>query len=216
MTYAGFWRRFAAVMIDALITFIPGYLFSKVIPYGGEFLAIILYYPAFESSSIQATPGKYIMGMKVVRENGQSLTYWRALARQVLKFVSGVVFFIGYIMQAFTAKRQALHDIFVGSLVVNHVYAQSPDWVGAWMKSMRYVLRVDDTAPVAAPIDVTTATMASTSSSQAPVAPAATVDAQAHNAEALMSIEKLHELYKQGAISEDEYQSKKSELLKQV
>ncbi|MEH2462295.1 RDD family protein [Nostoc sp.] len=35
------------------------------------------------------------------------------------KIISGLILLIGYIMAAFTEKKQALHDIIAGTLVVN-------------------------------------------------------------------------------------------------
>lgn len=42
---------------------------------------LLFYFPIFESSSLQATPGKLIMSLKVVQANGQSLTHMQAIYR---------------------------------------------------------------------------------------------------------------------------------------
>lgn len=76
------------------------------------------YYAYFESSYRQATPGKRILKLKVVDINGAELGLFTALLRNFGKVVSQALFLIGYVMAAFTPKKQALHDIFARTLVV--------------------------------------------------------------------------------------------------
>ncbi len=78
----------------------------------------IIYGAAFESSKHQATLGKMAMGIKVTDTNGGRLTFVKALLRAIGKIISGMLIFIGYIMAAFTEKKQALHDMIASSLVV--------------------------------------------------------------------------------------------------
>ena len=214
MVYAGFWKRFLAVLLDFAFLILPMIALSWVMPYAGSVILALFYYPVFESSPLQATPGKFYMGLKVLGENGQTLSFGRAVARFFLKYVSSVLLMIGYIIQVFTAKRQTLHDIIVNSVVINHVYTESPDWIQIWLKQMRYVLRVDETAP-AQPAQTYHATDASTTVQNAEFKTVNQTTA-GQNQDAVQAIEKLFELYKGGALTEDEFQAKKSELLKQV
>jgi len=78
----------------------------------------IIYGAALESSKHQATLGKLAMGIKVTDTNGGRLTFVKALLRAIGKIISGMIIFIGYIMAAFTEKKQGLHDMIAGSLVV--------------------------------------------------------------------------------------------------
>jgi len=78
-----------------------------------------IYYAGFESSSFKATPGKLVLGMEVTDLNGQRISFLRATGRYFAKIISGLILFIGFIMAAFTEKKQALHDIIAGCLVVN-------------------------------------------------------------------------------------------------
>ena len=80
------------------------------------------YYPLLESSSWQATIGKRLMGLRVVDESGARISFLRALARYLSKILSAV-FLIGYIMAAFTSKKQALHDLIAGTLVIKQAPA---------------------------------------------------------------------------------------------
>lgn len=78
-----------------------------------------LYYAIFESSAWQATPGKKALGLFVTDLNGNRISFARASGRFFAKIISGLIpFAIGYIMAGFTAKKQALHDIIAGCLVL--------------------------------------------------------------------------------------------------
>jgi len=82
-------------------------------------LATWLYYAIFESSTWQATPGKKALGLFVTDINGDRISFARASGRFFAKMISGLIpFAIGYIMAGFTAKKQALHDIIAGCLVL--------------------------------------------------------------------------------------------------
>ena len=47
MIYAGFWRRFAAMLIDSLILLFPSLVLNLIIPYVGSFALYCLYKPVF-------------------------------------------------------------------------------------------------------------------------------------------------------------------------
>ena len=78
-----------------------------------------LYYAYFESSDWQATPGKRVMSIYVTDTEGQRLTFLHATGRFFAKIVTGLVpFGIGYMLAGFTERKQALHDMIAGTLVV--------------------------------------------------------------------------------------------------
>tara|TARA_B100001245_G_C22812239_1_gene391130 strand:- start:219 stop:695 length:477 start_codon:yes stop_codon:yes gene_type:complete len=81
-------------------------------------LASILYFTIMEASKFQATFGKLALGLKVTDMNGNPLDFGKALLRNLGKIVSGMILYIGYIMAGFTDKKQALHDMIAGALVV--------------------------------------------------------------------------------------------------
>ena len=140
--YAGFWQRFAAYFVDSIIVGIVGFMInmatSVVIQFGltngnnnpnimygvigiNWLTSLILnfaYYASMESSASQATLGKMAMGIKVTDLYGQRISFWHAVGRFAGKFVSGLTCSIGYIMAAFTERKQALHDMMAGTLVV--------------------------------------------------------------------------------------------------
>jgi uncharacterized RDD family membrane protein YckC len=78
----------------------------------------ILYFSIMESSSSQATLGKMAMGIKVTDMQGGRLDFTRAFLRNLCKLISNFTMLIGYLMAGFTEKRQALHDLIAGALVV--------------------------------------------------------------------------------------------------
>ena len=140
--FAGFWKRFIAYIIDALLftfvffmlaIFFGGSLFS-IQPEGpaaafGAFGIYLLYYPSWwlyfalmESSNAQATIGKKAMGIKVTNINGQPLGFGQATGRHFAAFINQFTLTIGYLLAGFTARKQALHDLIAGTLVVNNRY----------------------------------------------------------------------------------------------
>lgn len=81
-----------------------------------------LYFALMESSTKQGTLGKIIIGIKVTDINGNRISFGRASGRFFGKYLSGLILCIGYIMAAFTEKKQALHDILANCLVVDKFY----------------------------------------------------------------------------------------------
>jgi uncharacterized RDD family membrane protein YckC len=85
-------------------------------------LALILsflYFAAFEASAAQATPGKALLGLRVTDRNGRKLGMGRSLFRQLMKCAEISSSGITYIIAAFTDRRQALHDMFAGTIVTH-------------------------------------------------------------------------------------------------
>lgn len=77
-----------------------------------------LYYAFMESSASRGTLGKMALGLQIIDHNGETITFARATGRYFAKFLSGMIFMIGYIMAGFTAKKRALHDIICDTYVV--------------------------------------------------------------------------------------------------
>jgi len=78
-----------------------------------------LYHALMESSEWQATVGKKALGLVVTDMAGQRISFGRSTGRHFGKMVTNLVpAFIGYIMAGFTEKKQALHDMMAGCLVL--------------------------------------------------------------------------------------------------
>jgi len=78
-----------------------------------------LYHAWMESSEWQATLGKRVLGLVVTDLAGQRISFGRATARHFSKIITNMVpLAIGYLMAGFTEKKQALHDMIAGCLVL--------------------------------------------------------------------------------------------------
>lgn len=78
----------------------------------------VLYHALMESSKMQGSIGKMALGLIVTDVNGGKLDFVKALVRNLCKIISDFTFTIGYIIAGLTAKKQALHDLIAGTLVV--------------------------------------------------------------------------------------------------
>lgn len=78
-----------------------------------------LYHALLECSEWQATLGKKALGLVVTDMAGQRVSFGRATGRHFGKIITNMIpAFLGYIMAGFTAKKQALHDMLAGCLVL--------------------------------------------------------------------------------------------------
>jgi uncharacterized RDD family membrane protein YckC len=142
--YGGFWIRVVAALIDGAVTgIVLGPVFFLLIGLtavaGGagpravnEGLGVIvmlvifplmigipwIYSAAMESSKYQATLGKMALGLKVTDLYGNRISFLRATGRHFGKMVSGMVMYVGFIMVGLTQRKQGLHDMLAGTLVV--------------------------------------------------------------------------------------------------
>lgn len=138
-TYAGFWWRVLAYLIDSLImsaVFVPlGIVIGLVIMASGadenspvmplinlslnglSILGSWLYHGLLESSSWQGTIGKKVCGLRVTDLDGNRINFARATGRYFATILSSMICLIGFVMVAFTEKKQGLHDILAGTLV---------------------------------------------------------------------------------------------------
>jgi uncharacterized RDD family membrane protein YckC len=93
-------------------------------PFGAVFFLALqiaipwLYYALCEASAGMATPGKRALGLIVTTAQGQQLSFARATGRYFGKFISGLLLGIGFLMAAFTQRKQALHDMMAETLVM--------------------------------------------------------------------------------------------------
>jgi uncharacterized RDD family membrane protein YckC len=141
-SYGGFWIRVVAAIIDAVLVRVvvaPLHLMFGGLGLAGAMsgvprapLAILgggvtviatvalswLYEAFMESSSYQATVGKMIFGMRVTDLEGNRISFERATGRHFAKWLSGIILCIGYIMVGFTERKQGLHDLLAGTLVL--------------------------------------------------------------------------------------------------
>ena len=92
--------------------------------FGGGVLGLLktaaswLYGALMESSPYQATLGKMALGMKVTDLYGNRISFARATGRHFAKYISMITLCIGFIMVGFTERKQGLHDMIAGTLVL--------------------------------------------------------------------------------------------------
>lgn len=120
--YAGFWKRAAAILIDSfIISVATGLLAAGTM--GLAWFSILLWPWLYEalmiSSEKQATLGKMALGIVVTDIAGNRISFGRATARHFAKWLSALILGIGFLMAAFTERKQALHDMIADTLVVN-------------------------------------------------------------------------------------------------
>lgn len=78
-----------------------------------------LYHALMESSEWQATLGKKALGLVVTDMAGNRVSFARSSGRHFGKIVTNMIpALIGYFMAGFTEKKQALHDMLAGCLVL--------------------------------------------------------------------------------------------------
>jgi uncharacterized RDD family membrane protein YckC len=128
--YAGFWIRFVASFIDGLVLLIPQMIvgglmavanFGAMQAVAANLASLLMTwaYYIFMTNNYQATLGKKAVGIKVFSTRPENLTLNQVLLRETVgKLVSMLTLSIGYIIAGFTQKKQALHDMIAGTVVI--------------------------------------------------------------------------------------------------
>ena len=127
-SYGGFWIRFLAYFVDALILFVGCVLIGVVGAFAGDtfellvslilFIGPFVYFAAMQASARQATYGKALLGLKVADHAGNRISFLRSLGRELAKLVSAIPLMVGFLLAAFTQRKQALHDMVASTVVV--------------------------------------------------------------------------------------------------
>jgi uncharacterized RDD family membrane protein YckC len=130
IAYAGFWIRVGAKIIDGIVLSVVGFILGVA----GEFiisqgmarsvlqnilsLVLTIGYTTYFLGAYSATPGKMACGLRVVRPDGEKISYARAFGRCFAEFVSSLILGIGYLMVIFDEEKRALHDRICDTRVV--------------------------------------------------------------------------------------------------
>ena len=149
LPYASFLSRLIAFILDyLLISLVLGVLISIFMPAGfaiegpevveydeeyvrnltdaaGPFMIVFyiawwLYNAILHASRWQATVGKRAVGIIVTDLDGNRISFAKATLRFLGKLLSTFIFFLGYLTAAFTSRRQALHDMIGGTVVLKY------------------------------------------------------------------------------------------------
>lgn len=138
MIYADFWTRFLASLIDVIILEISFSIFFAIgalLTIDSRIIDIVLivvpwlYFALLESSTKQATVGKGLVGIVVTDLSGNRISFGRATVRHFARITLFLTLMIGFLMAAYTKKKQALHDLLSSCLVVekNRGYSGAMD-----------------------------------------------------------------------------------------
>ncbi|RLC94819.1 MAG: RDD family protein [Chloroflexi bacterium] len=140
--YAGFWVRLVAYLIDLVLVLVIGLTLAAlvnvyagpagdgtVVPvalsersantvttllnYGTSFVYLVSFW-AWRGQ----TPGKMLMGLKVVRTDGTRIGWGRSALRYVGYNISVLAFFLGYLWVAVDPEKQGIHDKIADTYVV--------------------------------------------------------------------------------------------------
>lgn len=133
VAFGGLVRRVAAFLVDAAIEvtlMLPvGMGIGNVLGSDGSDVAGVIatalgllfdsvYFTAFESSPLQASPGKWLLGLRVTDLDGRRISLLRASGRYLGKGLSAVLLLLGFVMIAFHRRKQGLHDVLARTLVL--------------------------------------------------------------------------------------------------
>lgn len=146
--FGGFWARFAAKMIDGLILIGIGILVSDAVAslfYEGSipvppdwrgFLraqgilslvnaVIAIWFSVYFIRRHEATPGKRMLGLRVVRADGSPVGTGKIILRYFGEQLSGLLFLSGYVMSVFDEEKRTLHDYLCDTRVVKNTRSRN-------------------------------------------------------------------------------------------
>ena len=129
LEYIGFLTRFIATIIDVIIVWIISYALIFIISilpleylflysYLNSFFILLLYYWLFTGLKGQ-TPGKMVVGIKVVDSQGNKPGLVTAAIREILgKVISTIPLYLGFLWISWDIKKQGLHDKIATTYVI--------------------------------------------------------------------------------------------------
>ncbi len=123
--YAGFWIRFIATILDILIIWLPAVLIGILLTFFVRieilsslvFILVIILY-IYLDGKYGGTPGKLILGLKIVNSEGKYIGIPTAALRYIGKVLSSMIIGIGHLFIVWEPKKQALHDKVANSYVI--------------------------------------------------------------------------------------------------
>jgi uncharacterized RDD family membrane protein YckC len=119
---AGFWRRFAAALIDGILIGVVRVILALLIgtnAAGALSLVVAAVYFTYFHGTTGQTPGDAALSIRVVdAESGNTVPYGRAFGRFAMSLVSGLVLLIGYLWMLWDDEKQTWHDKVARTYVV--------------------------------------------------------------------------------------------------
>ena len=96
------------------------------------FLVFASYFIVFEWLWNGQTPGKRIMKLRVIRDDGRPITLWEAVARNLLRVFDAApgfflpIYSVGLIVIFISGRDQRVGDIFAGTVVIRERTDEAP------------------------------------------------------------------------------------------
>jgi uncharacterized RDD family membrane protein YckC len=140
VAYAGFWIRFAAMVLDGLLLSVPMWILSAILYNGDAYLSTgvswqpgtetglnllstligVAYYASLEGGPTGQTLGKRVCGIRVVdAETGQpGIGIGRGIGRYFARWLSSIPLGLGYFWMLWDDRKQCWHDKLVRTIVV--------------------------------------------------------------------------------------------------
>ncbi|MFK3958111.1 RDD family protein [Guptibacillus hwajinpoensis] len=133
--FAGFWMRFWAYLVDIIVVAsLNGILITPMIrgfdlpanepaylPLQAILTGIVYYaYFILMTKFLSQTLGKMLFGLRVASVKSTTLTWGTVIFREGIgRFISKTILFVGFLVVAFTKKKQGIHDLFADTIVVH-------------------------------------------------------------------------------------------------
>lgn len=120
---AGFWPRLGGYLIDGILLGVLQVVLAAVLGKQSAIYALVLlvvdvgYFLYFWSTTGQ-TLGDRVAGVRIVREDGGTLSLGGAAIRYLGLIVSTLVVFLGLLWVIWDRKKQGWHDKMAGTIVV--------------------------------------------------------------------------------------------------
>ncbi|HLL60374.1 MAG TPA: RDD family protein [Candidatus Nitrosocosmicus sp.] len=138
--YAGFWRRFFAYNIDAMLITLVVYTLLFLL---GEnpfkylkqnntaslqhfnihsilisYILPLFYFAYFWVNHDGQTPGKSLLAIQILKKDKAKITYLTALLRYIGSLISAVIFWLGYLWMLWDKDNQTWHDKIANTVIV--------------------------------------------------------------------------------------------------
>ncbi|MCD4686207.1 MAG: RDD family protein [Anaerolineae bacterium] len=123
MKKAGLVARLIALIIDSIVIglvagLVIGVLGEQILGMGAGFLTGLVYNVYFWSGKKGQTPGKSLLGIRVVSTSKGGINMLQASIRYVGYYINTIVLLLGWLWAIVDDKHQGLHDKLAGTRVV--------------------------------------------------------------------------------------------------
>lgn len=144
--YATWGQRALAALLDALfgfVAFIAVFIVASIVSFifgiindtlggliGGligiaGYFGVLIVLMLTEAGPYGQTPGKHIIGVRVLDTSGRTLSKGLAVGRYFAKIISGLPCYVGYLWPLWDAEKRTFHDMIVNTRVV-HATSKAP------------------------------------------------------------------------------------------